>query len=129
MKKAVSVVLVTLNLLFICILTACKEADEIVTTTAATEITTQPAVLATSLCDDASAGEELVWITQSGSKYHRTAECSNMGDPREIKISCALSAGYMACKYAMNKKGFPCGSLFCIISSPLPTGSRRRRRR
>lgn len=41
---------------------------------------------------------DLVWIPQSGSKYHRDPSCSGMKNPKQVPLSEALSKGYTACK-------------------------------
>jgi fibronectin type 3 domain-containing protein len=41
--------------------------------------------------------EEMVWIPKTGSKYHSTAECSNMNNPAEVTKSEAIRKGYTAC--------------------------------
>lgn len=45
---------------------------------------------------DASGGK--VWIPQSGSKYHRTADCSGMKNPKQVTLSEAQAQGYTPCK-------------------------------
>lgn len=40
----------------------------------------------------------MVWIPQSGSKYHSTPSCSGMKNPRQVSLSEAQSKGYTACK-------------------------------
>lgn len=42
--------------------------------------------------------EEMVWISQTGSKYHRKSSCSGMNDPWQVPISEAQSMGLTACK-------------------------------
>ena len=42
--------------------------------------------------------EQMVWIPQSGSKYHSKSSCSGMDGPRQIPISQAISRGYEPCK-------------------------------
>ncbi len=42
--------------------------------------------------------EEMVWIPQSGSKYHRKASCSNMKNPSHVTKSRAIAMGYEPCK-------------------------------
>jgi cell division septation protein DedD len=42
--------------------------------------------------------EEMVWIPQTGSKYHSKASCSNMKDPRQVTLSEAQASGYEPCK-------------------------------
>ena len=41
--------------------------------------------------------EQMVWIPQSGSKYHSKSSCSGMKDPRQVPISEAIAGGYEAC--------------------------------
>lgn len=40
----------------------------------------------------------MVWIPQSGSKYHSTSSCSGMKDPRQVTLTQAQSRGYTPCK-------------------------------
>lgn len=42
--------------------------------------------------------EQLVWIPQSGSKYHSNPSCSGMNNPTQVTISEAQSMGYEPCK-------------------------------
>ncbi len=42
--------------------------------------------------------EEMVWIPNSGSKYHSRSGCSNMRNPREVTLSQAINMGYEPCK-------------------------------
>ena len=42
--------------------------------------------------------EQMVWIPQSGSKYHRDPACSGMDNPRQVTISEAQGMGYEPCK-------------------------------
>lgn len=42
--------------------------------------------------------EPMVWIPQSGSKYHSYAGCSNMKNPTQVKKSTAEERGYTPCK-------------------------------
>lgn len=44
------------------------------------------------------AAEQMVWIPKSGTKYHRTATCSNMNNPTKVTKSTAISRGYAPCK-------------------------------
>lgn len=44
------------------------------------------------------SNEQLVWIPQSGTKYHSKAGCSNMENPYQKPLSWALQNGYDACK-------------------------------
>lgn len=41
---------------------------------------------------------EMVWIPQTGSKYHSNSSCSNMKNPTQVTISEAQSRGYEPCK-------------------------------
>lgn len=40
----------------------------------------------------------MVWIPQSGKKYHADPSCSGMKSPRQVTLSEAKSKGYTACK-------------------------------
>ena len=40
----------------------------------------------------------MVWVTESGSKYHSTSTCSGMKSPKQIPLETALAQGYTACK-------------------------------
>ena len=42
--------------------------------------------------------EQMVWIPQSGSKYHSKSSCSGMENPTQVPISTAKAQGYEACK-------------------------------
>lgn len=42
--------------------------------------------------------EEMVWIPQSGSKYHSDPSCSGMENPTQVPISTAKAQGYEPCK-------------------------------
>lgn len=41
--------------------------------------------------------EQMVWIPQSGSKYHNNSSCSGMNNPRQVTISEAQNMGYKPC--------------------------------
>lgn len=44
-------------------------------------------------------GGDLVWIpTHGGTKYHRSASCSNMIDPIQVSRETAIANGFTACK-------------------------------
>ncbi len=44
-------------------------------------------------------GGDLVWIpTHGGTKYHRSARCSNMVDPIQVSRETAIANGFTACK-------------------------------
>lgn len=40
----------------------------------------------------------MVWVSQSGSKYHSKSSCSGMKNPSQISLSEAQSRGYTPCK-------------------------------
>ncbi len=42
--------------------------------------------------------EDMVWIPQSGSKYHSSSSCSNMKNPSQISKKEAVDMGYEPCK-------------------------------
>lgn len=46
---------------------------------------------------DAPSGM-MVWIPQSGSKYHSSPNCSNMKNPTQVTVSQAEAWGYEPCK-------------------------------
>ncbi|MBD5542853.1 MAG: hypothetical protein HDR01_01060 [Lachnospiraceae bacterium] len=41
---------------------------------------------------------QMVWIDDTGKKYHRKSTCSNMSDPYQVEISTAEGRGYGPCK-------------------------------
>lgn len=41
--------------------------------------------------------EPMVWIPQSGERYHRKASCSDMENPTQVTKSDAIAWGYTAC--------------------------------
>ena len=42
--------------------------------------------------------EQMVWIPQSGSKYHNNPSCSGMNNPQQVTLSEAESMGFAPCK-------------------------------
>lgn len=44
------------------------------------------------------SNEQMVWIPQTGKKYHSHASCSGMKNPTEVTISEAKNRGYTPCK-------------------------------
>lgn len=48
--------------------------------------------------EEAEAQETMVWIPQSGSKYHSRSGCSNMKNPSQVTLSQAEAWGYTPCK-------------------------------
>ena len=62
---------------------------------------TEPAIETTIREDEPSKDqndEVMVWVTASGSKYHRNKGCSSMEDPMQISKEDAIARGYEACK-------------------------------
>ena len=41
---------------------------------------------------------ELVWIPSSGTKYHCSADCSNIKNPSQVTLNQAESLGFTPCK-------------------------------
>lgn len=41
---------------------------------------------------------QMVWIPQTGSKYHNNPSCSNMKNPQQVTLSQAQNMGYEPCK-------------------------------
>ncbi len=71
-----------------------KKSDE---TTKKIEETTKQSEETTKKVD--SADSKMVWIpTKGGKKYHKSSDCSNMDDPRNVTLSEAKSLGFTACK-------------------------------
>lgn len=62
------------------------------TTAALTEAPAEDPVVST------AKAETTVWIPNSGSKYHRSASCSNMKNPSQVTLEKAQSWGYTPCK-------------------------------
>ena len=54
----------------------------------------------------------VVYITQSGSKYHRSPVCSSMKEAEEVSFTQALEAGYEPC-------GRCCNDLIGLILEPV----------
>lgn len=47
--------------------------------------------------EESADAEEMVWISESGEKYHSTSECSNMKNPWQVSESEALAQGRTPC--------------------------------
>ena len=47
---------------------------------------------------DNDSNSKMVWIPQSGSKYHSNSDCSNMKNPTKVTIEEAIKQGYEPCK-------------------------------
>lgn len=67
---------------------------KVTTTTEATD-TRQTTVKTTEATQKVEA---MVWIPQSGTKYHSRSSCSNMKNPMHVSLSTAVSQGYTPCK-------------------------------
>lgn len=68
-----------------------------ITTKATTKPTTTKKATTTVYYDNSESGQ-MVWIPESGSKYHCDADCSNMKNPSKVSVSRAKQLGYTACK-------------------------------
>lgn len=51
-----------------------------------------------SVADTTDTQGSMVWIPQSGSKYHSNSGCSNMKNPSQVPLERAIANGYTACK-------------------------------
>ena len=52
----------------------------------------------TSSVAEYTPSERMVWIPQSGKKYHNNPSCSGMKNPSQVTITRAKNLGYTACK-------------------------------
>ncbi len=59
---------------------------------------TEPPTESTEPPTEPNEEEEMVWIPQSGTKYHSRPNCSNMKDPTQVTKEEAEAAGYTPCK-------------------------------
>ena len=64
------------------------------TTAPTTQPTTEPSTAPTASEDT----EDLVWIPQSGKKYHIKSTCSSMKDPTQVTKEEAENRGFTPCK-------------------------------
>ena len=48
--------------------------------------------------NNSASGGDMVWIPNSGSKYHSRSGCSNMKNPRQVTKQEAINQGFDACK-------------------------------
>ena len=62
------------------------------------EIEAQEQAQQSQISENSDNQEQMVWIPQSGSKYHSNSSCSGMNNPRQVTISEAQSMGYEPCK-------------------------------
>lgn len=66
-------------------------------TSAASAVTAAAAAPTVTKSQPTSSGGT-VWVPRTGTKYHRSSNCSNMKSPRQMSESDAINAGYSACK-------------------------------
>lgn len=62
------------------------------------EIEAQEQAQQSQVSENSDSQEQMVWIPQSGSKYHSDPSCSGMDNPRQVTISEAQGMGYEPCK-------------------------------
>ena len=62
------------------------------------ESSSKPSTEQTSSNDNQAASGDMVWIPNSGSKYHSRSGCSNMKNPRQVTKQEAENEGYEPCK-------------------------------
>ena len=82
------------------------EAQRLAEEQAAQEAAAQEAAAASSASDTSPAtaagsgggSSDMVWIPNTGSKYHRSSSCSNMKNPTQVTVDYAISLGYEPCK-------------------------------
>lgn len=70
---------------------ATKTTEAVTETTKTTEAVTETEAPTTEYV-------EMVWIPNTGSKYHSRSSCSNMNNPRQVTRSEAETMGYTPCK-------------------------------
>ena len=78
--------------------TTAKKPTTKVTNTTKKPITTQKPVTTKENIIVTREQSQMVWISDSGKKYHSHSGCSNMKNPHCISIDEAKSMGYSACK-------------------------------
>lgn len=118
MKKLTTLVLTFI--LFCCSLSACIDMETAVndktsnittsTTTASAAASTTTLVPSTATttttttksktitASHAEQVADMVWIPQSGKKYHSKSNCSNMKNPAQVTLEEAIHQGYDPCK-------------------------------
>jgi len=62
------------------------------------ESSSKPSTEQTPSNDNQAASDDMVWIPNSGSKYHSRSGCSNMKNPRQVTKQEAENEGYEPCK-------------------------------
>lgn len=62
------------------------------------ESSSNPSTEQSSSNDNQAASGDMVWIPNSGSKYHSRSGCSNMKNPRQVTKQEAENEGYEPCK-------------------------------
>lgn len=60
--------------------------------------TAQPTIRPTETAASETPKSQMVWVTNSGKKYHRNSSCSNMKSPKQITKTDAERQGYTPCK-------------------------------
>lgn len=75
------------------------ESEEATTIPVATDITAAPTTTQVPTTTAAPEPQQnLVWISETGKKYHRNSSCSNMNNPQQVSLDEALSMGLEPCK-------------------------------
>lgn len=52
----------------------------------------------TSDASDETTSTQMVWVSKTGSKYHKKSSCSNMKNPSKVSLETAKSRGLTKCK-------------------------------
>lgn len=70
------------------------------TATPTTVLTPEPTIAPTPIPTPTTTpvSDVMVWIPQSGSKYHSKSSCSNMEDPKQVTKTEAINMGFEPCK-------------------------------
>ena len=68
------------------------------TTSTTKKVTTTTKAVTTVQPDDDTGSVEMVWIPNSGKKYHSRSGCSNMKNPTQVTKQQAINMGYGPCK-------------------------------
>lgn len=67
-------------------------------TTKKVTTTKKPTTKKVTAANNGSETGEMVWIPESGKKYHNNSSCSNMKNPSKVSVSKAKQMGYTPCK-------------------------------